>query len=154
MARCAAGRAPEFAAKVKDVSEFLDSLGFIAPEGEIPLVATYHDACHLGHAQKIREAPRRLLAKVPGLKLVDLPETEVCCGAAGTYNLTEPEMSARLSRRKLDNILHTGSRVVLTANAGCLLQIMRKARNRGERLLVAHPMDLLDLSYRRQQPRW
>ena len=122
----------EFAAKIKDVSEFLDSLGLIAPEGEIPLVATYHDACHLGHAQKVREAPRRLLAQIPGLKLVDLPETEVCCGAAGTYNLTEPEMSARLSRRKLDNILKTGSRVVLTGNAGCLLQIMREARNRGE----------------------
>ncbi len=142
-----------FADKVKDVSEFLDSLGLVAPEGEIPLTATYHDACHLGHAQKVREAPRRLLAQIPGLKLVDLPETEVCCGAAGTYNLTEPEMSARLSRRKLDNILKTGSRVVLTGNAGCLLQIMREARSRGERLLVAHPMDLLDLSYQRKQPR-
>jgi glycolate oxidase iron-sulfur subunit len=150
-------RQPEraaFAAKIKDVSEFLDSLGLIAPEGEIPLVATYHDACHLGHAQKVREAPRRLLAQIPGLKLVDLPETEVCCGAAGTYNLTEPEMSARLSRRKLDNILKTGSRIVLTGNAGCLLQIMREARSRGERLLVAHPMDLLDLAYQKKQPRW
>jgi glycolate oxidase iron-sulfur subunit len=144
----------EFAAKVKDVSEFLDSLGLIPPEGEIPLTATYHDACHLGHAQKIREAPRRLLSKIPGLTLVDLPETEVCCGAAGTYNLTEPEMSARLSRRKLDNILKTGSRVVLTGNAGCLLQIMREAHNQGERLLVAHPMDLLDLSYQGKQPQW
>ena len=150
-------RQPEraaFAAKIKDVSEFLDSLGLIAPEGEMPLVATYHDACHLGHAQKVGEAPRRLLSQIPGLKLVDLPETEVCCGAAGTYNLTEPEMSARLSRRKLDNILKTGSRVVLTGNAGCLLQIMREARSRGERLLVAHPMDLLDLAYQKKQPRW
>jgi len=147
------GERAEFAGKVKDVSEFLDTLGLVAPEGEIPLTATYHDACHLGHAQKVREAPRRLLAQIPGLKLVDLPETEVCCGAAGTYNLTEPEMSARLSRRKLDNILKTGSRVVLTGNAGCLLQIMREARSRGERLLVAHPMDLLDLSYQRKQPR-
>ena len=143
----------EFATKIKDVSEFLDTLGFIPPEGEIPVVATYHDACHLGHAQKVCEAPRRLLAQIPGLTLVDLPETDVCCGAAGTYNLTEPEMSARLSRRKLDNILHTGARLVLTANAGCLLQIMREARGRGERLLVAHPMDLLDLSYQGKQPR-
>ncbi|HVU87992.1 MAG TPA: (Fe-S)-binding protein [Pirellulales bacterium] len=143
----------EFAAKIKDVSEFLDSLGLVPPEGQMPFVATYHDACHLGHAQKVREAPRRLLSQIPGLKLVDLPETEVCCGAAGTYNLTEPEMSARLSRRKLDNILKTGSRVVLTGNAGCLLQIMREARSRGERLLVAHPMDLLDLSYQKKQPR-
>ncbi len=142
----------DFAAKVKDVSEFLDSLGLVPPEGEIRLTATYHDACHLGHAQRIREAPRRLLSSIPGLKLVDLPETDICCGAAGTYNLTEPEMSARLSRRKLDNILKTGSRVVLTGNAGCLLQIMREARTRNERLWVAHPMDLLDLSYRKEQP--
>ena len=147
------GERAEFAARIKDVSEFLDSLGFIAPEGEMPLTATYHDACHLGHAQKIKEAPRRLLMQIPGLKLVDLPETDICCGAAGTYNLTEPEMSARLSRRKLDNILKTGSRVVLTGNAGCLLQIMREAHTRGEPLLVAHPMDLLDLSYQGKQPR-
>jgi len=143
----------DFASKVKDVSEFLDSLGLIAPQGEMNFTATYHDACHLGHAQKIREAPRRLLAAIPGLKLVDLPETDICCGAAGTYNLTEPEMSARLSSRKLDNILKTGSRVVLTGNAGCLLQIMREARSRGERLLVAHPMDLLDMSYRGETPK-
>ncbi len=143
-----------FADKVKDISEFLDALGFIPPTGKIPLTATYHDACHLGHAQKIREAPRRLLSQIPGLNLVDLPETEVCCGAAGTYNLTEPEMSARLSRRKLDNILKTGSRVVLTANAGCLLQIMREARSRGERMYVAHPIDLLDMSYQGKVPNW
>lgn len=138
--------------KIRDINEFLDELGLIAPPGRIELTATYHDACHLGHAQKVREAPRRLLESVPGLKLVDLPETEVCCGAAGTYNLTEPEMAARLSRRKLDNILHTGARAVLTANAGCLLQIQREARTRGERLWIAHPMDLLDLSYRGEQP--
>jgi glycolate oxidase iron-sulfur subunit len=136
------------AAKVRDVSEFLDELGFIPPEHEIRLTATYHDACHLAHAQKVREAPRRLLAAVPGLNLVELPETEVCCGAAGTYNLTEPEMAARLSRRKLDNILATGASAVLTANAGCLLQIAREARRRRQRLWVAHPIDLLDLAYR------
>ena len=140
------------AAKTRDVNEFLDDLGLIPPEGRIELTATYHDACHLGHAQKIKLQPRRLLAAVPGLKLVDLPETDLCCGAAGTYNLTQPEMSARLSRRKLDNILSTGARAVLTANAGCLLQIAREARLRGERLWIAHPMDLLDLSYRRERP--
>jgi glycolate oxidase iron-sulfur subunit len=148
----AQGARDSFAHKVKDISEFLDSLGLVAPEGELPLTATYHDACHLGHAQKIREAPRRLLAKIPGLKLKELPETELCCGAAGTYNLTEPEMSERLSRRKLQNILSTGARVVITGNAGCLLQIAREARRQGEKLWVAHPVDLLDLSYRRQPP--
>ena len=142
-----------FAAKVQDVNEFLDRLGLAPPEGEIRLTATYHDACHLGHAQKIREAPRNLLAKIPGLKLVDLPETELCCGAAGTYNLTEPEMSAELSRRKLRNILSTGARCVVTANIGCLMQIAREAKSQGEKLAVLHPMDLLDCSYRKAQPR-
>jgi len=142
----------KFAAKVKDISEFLDSLGLIPPRGEIKLTATYHDACHLGHAQKITEAPRNLLAQIPGLELRELNETEVCCGAAGTYNLTEPEMSARLSRRKMDNILRTGAQVVVTANAGCLLQIAREARAQGQPLWIAHPIDLLDLSYRGEQP--
>jgi glycolate oxidase iron-sulfur subunit len=141
-------RRREFVSKVKDVHEFLDSLGIIPPQGEIKTVATYHDACHLGHAQKIREQPRRLLSKIPGLKLVDLPETEICCGAAGTYNLTEPEMADRLSQRKMKNILSTGARTIVTANAGCLLQIMREARMQGEKLKIVHPMELLDLSYR------
>ncbi|MDX1963950.1 MAG: heterodisulfide reductase-related iron-sulfur binding cluster [Pirellulales bacterium] len=137
-----------FAEKVRDVQEFLDQLGPYQPEGELPLTVTYHDACHLVHAQKIREAPRRLLRLIPGLTLVDLPESELCCGAAGTYNLTQPEMSAQLSRRKLGNILGTGARIVATANAGCLLQIAREARLDGNKLTVIHPIELLDLSYR------
>ena len=141
----------KFAHKVRDVSQFLDELGLIAPPGEIRLTATYHDACHLVHAQKVREQPRNLLKKIPGLKLVDLAESELCCGAAGTYNLTEPEMADRLGKRKLDNIRRTGARVVITANAGCLLQIAREARMQGEALKIMHPMDLLDLSYRREQ---
>jgi glycolate oxidase iron-sulfur subunit len=139
-----------FAHKVKDVNEFLATLGLLDPPGELRLTATYHDACHLVHAQKIREAPRELLARIPGLRLVDLPESELCCGAAGTYNLTEPEMADRLGRRKLKNILSTGARVVVTSNAGCLLQIAREARLAGQSLQILHPMELLDLSYRRQ----
>jgi glycolate oxidase iron-sulfur subunit len=141
------------AEKVKDVSEFLDELGLVPPAGEIRLAATYHDACHLAHAQKVREQPRRLLAQIPGLKLIELPESELCCGAAGTYNLTEPEMADRLARRKLANIRSTGAQVVITANAGCILQIVRAARLAGEKLAVLHPMELLDLSYRGQTPR-
>ena len=99
-----------FASKVRDVSEFLDELGLVPPPGEINLKVTYHDACHLVHAQKIREQPRNLLKQIPGLQIVELPESELCCGAAGTYNLTEPEMAGRLSRRKLSNIVSTGDR--------------------------------------------
>ncbi len=140
-----------FANKVRDINEFLDALGIIDPPGEINLRATYHDACHLAHAQQIREAPRRLLARIPGLELCELPESEMCCGAAGTYNLTEPEMAGRLARRKMANVQSTEAEVVVTANAGCLLQIAREARQQGLDLKVLHPMDLLDMSYRRVQ---
>ena len=139
-----------FAAKVMDVHEFLDDLGLLPPPGRIDAVATYHDACHLAHAQEVTEAPRELLAKIPGLELRPLPETEICCGSAGTYNLNEADMSDRLSRRKLDNIVSTGAEIVLAANAGCLLQIAREVRRAALPTRVMHPMDLLDLSYRSQ----
>ena len=137
-----------WSAKVRDVNEFLDELGLVPPTGEIHAVATYHDACHLVHAQKVCAAPRHLLAQIPGLELRVLPESELCCGAAGTYNLTEPEMAQRLARRKLENILSTGASLVITSNAGCLLQIAREARQQGRRLTIVHPLELLDWSYR------
>jgi glycolate oxidase iron-sulfur subunit len=137
-----------FAHKVRDVQEFLDELGLIPPRGSLPLVATYHDACHLAHAQKVREQPRRLLQQIPDLKLVELVESDLCCGAAGTYNLTEPAMADQLAQRKLRRIQATGASVVVTANAGCCLQIQREARLQGEPIRVVHPMELLDESYR------
>ena len=140
----------KFAAKVKDVHEFLDALGVVPPSGRIDAAAVYHDACHLAHAQGITAAPRRLLAKIPGLELRDLPETGLCCGSAGTYNLNEPAMSDRLAARKMENILATGAEIVLAANAGCLLQLHREVRQRRLPLRVMHPMDLLDLSYREE----
>jgi glycolate oxidase iron-sulfur subunit len=143
-----------WAERVRDVNEFLDELGLIPPEGEVRAVATYHDACHLLHAQRVHDAPRRLLAQIPGLELRELAETELCCGAAGTYNLTQPEMSDRLSRRKMANIVKTGADLAITANAGCALQIAREARRQGRRLAVAHPMELLDWSYRKEPPDW
>lgn len=141
-----------FAGKVRDVSEFLMELGPIPPTGPVRLRATYHDACHLVHAQKVREQPRELLALVPGLELVPLPESEICCGAAGSYNLTEPEMADRLARRKIENILKTGAQAVIMGNAGCSLQIQSTLREQGHPLWVAHPMDILDLSYRGGKP--
>jgi glycolate oxidase iron-sulfur subunit len=135
---------------VKDVNEFLDELGLIPPSGELAVKATYHDACHLAHAQQVRQQPRNLIKQIPGLTLVELPESELCCGAAGTYNLTELEMAGRLSQRKLTNILSTGARLAITANAGCLMQIACEARMQGHHLPVLHPMQLLDMSYRHQ----
>ena len=142
-----------FADKVRDVNEFLDELGLVPPQGQIDVLATYHDACHLGHAQKVVDPPRRLLSQIPGLRLVDLPETEICCGSAGTYNLNQPDMARQLGDRKLDNILSTGAQIALASNAGCLLQIMREVREHNAPVTVMHPMDLLDLSYRNEQPK-
>jgi glycolate oxidase iron-sulfur subunit len=141
------------AEKVRDVNEFLDGLGLVPPRGRIDAVAAYHDACHLGHAQNITGAPRRLLAQIPGLELRDLPETEICCGSAGTYNLNHGKMARALGRRKLANIKATGASIALASNAGCLLQIMREVRQAREPILVMHPIELLDMSYRGEQPR-
>ncbi len=139
----------QLADKVKDVHEFLDELGVVPPQGELKVRAVYHDACHLSHAQKIREAPRNLLQQIPGLTLLPLAEADICCGAAGSYNLTQPEMADRLGARKYENIRATGAQVAVTANAGCLLQIGRESRMRGEPLPLFHPIELLDRSYRK-----
>ncbi len=138
-----------FVSKVKDISEFLVALGPIPPRGSVPGKVVYHDACHLCHGQQIRSQPRALLAMIPGVELVPLEESEICCGAAGTYNLTEPEMSERLGKRKMDHIEATGAGTVVTGNVGCIMQIARKIRERGSTINVAHPVDLLDQSYRR-----
>ncbi len=143
----------ELAEKIVDVNEFLDRLGLVPPLGRIDLVATYHDACHLAHAQGIVDPPRRLLAAIAGLELRPLPETGICCGSAGTYNLTEPEMADRLVQRKVDNVVRTGAQVVLASNAGCLMQIQAELRRRRLPIVAMHPMELLDLSYREQQPK-
>ncbi len=141
--------AARFTARVRDISEFLMALGPIPPRNPLPMKVTYHDACHLCHAQQIRSQPRALLKMIPGLELVPLEESEICCGAAGTYNLTQPEMSERLGRRKMDQIEATGASMVVTGNVGCILQIARKIKERGRPIAVAHPIDLLDRAYGR-----
>jgi glycolate oxidase iron-sulfur subunit len=140
-------RAAAFCAKVNDISEFLVALGPIAPRHSVPLRVAYHDACHLCHAQQVRAQPRQLLGLIPDLELVPLDESELCCGAAGTYNLTQPEMASRLGRRKMDRILASGAQVVAAGNIGCVLQITRHARERGCGVKVVHPVDLLDRAY-------
>lgn len=145
-------RVSAFSKKVRDVSEFLAELGPIPPKGRLDLVATYHDACHLCHAQQIRQPPRTLLEMIPGLKLVPLAESEICCGAAGTYNLTEGEMAEQLVARKASRIRATGAQAVFAANAGCLLHIGRRLREEGGRQWVAHPIEALDRAYRDAGP--
>ena len=147
-----AGSGATFAARVRDIHEFLFELGPIAPGHALPVRAVYHDACGLAHGQKIRAQPRQLLGLIPGLELVSLPESENCCGAAGSYNLTQPEMAAQVGRRKAQNILSTGARAVFAGNVGCLLQIDRQLRDQKAHLWVAHPLDALWASYSGELP--
>jgi glycolate oxidase iron-sulfur subunit len=141
-----------FAGKVRDLSEFLVQLGPIKPEHPLPIRAVYHDACHLCHAQQIRKQPRQLLEMIPGLELVPLAEPEICCGAAGSYNLTQPEMAERLGQRKAKNILDSNVEAVFSGNVGCLLQIGRHLRKQRPNLWVAHLADVLWASYSGQLP--
>jgi glycolate oxidase iron-sulfur subunit len=134
--------ARRFAARVRDVTEYLDTLELPSLR-PLPLRVTYHDACHLAHAQGVRSAPRRLLARIPSLELVDLTEADVCCGSAGSYNLTEPAMAMRLRERKLDHIIATRAACVVVANGGCALQISAGLAARGLAMRVAHPVELL-----------
>ena len=142
-----AAKAIAFAAKVRDVSEFLEEIGWTAPlkaTSQTPVTMTYHDACHLAHGQGVRDTPRALLVRLPGTQWVHLPESEVCCGSAGIYNFTEPEMARRLQARKLENILSTGASVVATGNPGCLAWINSGLQEGGlPNIRVAHPVTLL-----------
>jgi glycolate oxidase iron-sulfur subunit len=137
-------RAARFAGSVQDVAEFLAREPLQGPLRPVPLTVTYHDPCHVVHGQKIRRPPRDLLAQIPGLRLVDLPESDWCCGSAGLYNLVQPEMADRLLRRKVRNVESTGAQAVVTANPGCILQIQAGLRARGLDLPVLHLVEVLD----------
>jgi glycolate oxidase iron-sulfur subunit len=145
--------AVRFNAKVRDISEFLYDLGPVKPTHPLPITATYHDACHLRHAQQIQKQPRSLLELIPGMKLVPLAESELCCGAAGSYNLTQPEMAGQLGDRKANNIRATGAKAVFIGNVGCLMQIARHLKAIDPGLWCAHPVDALWASYSGQMPK-
>ncbi|HMH52358.1 MAG TPA: heterodisulfide reductase-related iron-sulfur binding cluster [Candidatus Acidoferrum sp.] len=142
-------RAERFARSVRDVSEFLAGAPLRGPLAPVPMTVAYHDPCHVVHGQKIRTEPRRLLAQIPGLKLVDLVESDWCCGSAGIYNLTQPEMAERLLERKVRHVVATGAEAVVTANPGCILQIQQGLRARGVDVKVLHIVELLDRAYDR-----
>jgi glycolate oxidase iron-sulfur subunit len=142
-----------FVKKMKDVSEFLMELGPVKPTHPLKIKATYHDACHLRHAQQIQKPPRQLLEMIPGLELIPLPESEVCCGAAGSYNLTQPEMATSLGDRKIANIVGTGAKAVLMGNVGCLMQVARHMKKTRPDIWVAHTIDALWASYSGEMPR-
>jgi glycolate oxidase iron-sulfur subunit len=140
-----AERAAAFSARVRDVHEVLAAGEPRAERHPVRARVAYHDACHLGHAQKVRAQPRAVLRSIPGVEVVDLPEAELCCGSAGIYNMIAPEAAGELGARKAANVRSVHPDVIVTANPGCLLQI-GKHLDTGIPLL--HPVQLLDASIR------
>jgi glycolate oxidase iron-sulfur subunit len=144
-----ADRARAFSAKCKDITEVLSELAPIAPRNPLPIRVAYHDACHLRHAQGIHQQPRQLLAGIPGVEVAEIAESSLCCGSAGVYNLLQPEPAQQLGDRKVSHLLATQAAAVVSANPGCLLQLMSGLRRRGEKHLPAfHMIELLDASIR------
>jgi glycolate oxidase iron-sulfur subunit len=147
-----AERAAAFSAKVRDISEVLFELmedGPHAPRHPLPYQVAYHDACHLGHAQKVTAQPRAVLRGIPDLQVMDIPEAEICCGSAGIYNLVQPDAAQRLGQRKAEQITTTAPDAVVTGNAGCLLQI-RRYLDAG--IPLFHPVQLVDAAIRGVDP--
>jgi glycolate oxidase iron-sulfur subunit len=141
-------RAAALSARVRDLTEFLAELGPVAPRHPVPVRAAYHDACHLGHAQRITREPRALLRDIPDLELVELRDAGTCCGSAGVYNLLEPDAASALGARKADAVLDSGAALVISANPGCTLQISAELASRGQTIATAHVAEVLDASIR------
>src|SRR5215472_1490646 len=141
-------RAAALSARVRDLAEFLAELGPVAPRHPLPVKAAYHDACHLGHAQRITRQPRELLRAIPGLELTELRDAGTCCGSAGVYNLLQPAAARALGERKADSVLASGASLIISANPGCTLQISAELTSRGRPVATAHTAEILDASIR------
>src|SRR4029453_13342848 len=143
-----------FSTKVRDVMELLHDEGLSDPPSGRPGFerVAYHDACHALRVQHLREQPRALLRAVEGIEVLDVPGGDVCCGAAGLYNVLEPEMSSELRRRKRDAVASMGADVVASANPGCTMQIAAGLRERGSPMSVLHPVEILDRAYAAAPP--
>ena len=136
-----------YAGMVRDVCEFLAEVGLRSPAGRIDARVCYDDPCHLVHGQQVAEAPRALLRGIAGLELIPHADAASCCGAAGTYNLTQPEMSEQVLARKMDALQAANPDLIASGNPGCLMQLRRGVRERGLRARVVHPIELLDQAY-------
>ena len=131
------------------MSEFLGGIELNTRDMRpVHATVTYQEPCHLAHAQRISAQPRALLRAIPGLTLKEMHESSLCCGSAGIYNITEPEMAARLGNRKLDNAEATSADILVTANPGCHLQLAGGLRRRGSTMRVRHIVEVLDEAYR------
>lgn len=141
-------RARAFAKRVVDVSEYLDRLGIVPLTASRPVVIAMHDACHLSHGQGVRSAPRNLLRRIPGVRIVEVPDGEICCGSAGTYNVDQPAIAADLGRRKAAAIRSTGAEMVALGNIGCLTQIQTHLGAERDAPPVLHTIEILARAYR------
>jgi glycolate oxidase iron-sulfur subunit len=141
-------RAKAFAAKCRDVSEFLAELEPQAPRHPLRLRVAYHDACHLQHAQGVRMQPRALLRSIPQLELLEIPESAICCGSAGIYNLVQPQAAAELGDRKASQVAAVEPDLVVSGNPGCLLQLQSALARAGRHVPVRHTVEVLDASIR------
>jgi glycolate oxidase iron-sulfur subunit len=141
-----AARARAFSAKCVDVAELLAGLDPVAPRHPVPITVAYHDACHLQHAQRVKEAPRQLLNAIPGLQLREIAESDVCCGSAGIYNLLEPDAANALRDRKTANVVRTGADLVVSGNPGCMMQIQAGLEAAGRPMRSLHTIELVDAS--------
>jgi glycolate oxidase iron-sulfur subunit len=147
------GAAEEFVKRVRDVSAFLAELGIESPPDlKSPMRVAFHDACHLAHAQKVRSQPRQLLKSIGNLELVEVPDGEICCGSAGTYNIEQPQTAAELGEQKAQAVLSTQPDAVATGNIGCMTQIESHLQRLGKPIPVLHTMQVLDRAYRQQRP--
>lgn len=150
-------RAQAFVAQVRDVQEFLATVGLSAPLHPLqadPLPLVYQDACHLLHGQKISVQPRQLLQQIPGVELREPLDAALCCGSAGVYNLLQPEVATELGQMKVRNLLATGAAAIASPNPGCALQIQQHLQKQGQTLPLFHPMELLDKSLRGETLSW
>jgi glycolate oxidase iron-sulfur subunit len=143
-----AERAERISDKAKDIMEFLDQIGLQGKLKEVRCRVTYQDACHIAQAQRIKTQPRNVVKKIPGVEFIELPESELCCGSAGIYNMVETEMSGRLLDRKIRNLRETNANLLVVGNPGCLLQIQMGIKQNGLNIKTAHPIELLDWAYR------
>jgi len=139
-----------FVSKVRDVTEFLDEIGVRRPENAMPVTVTYQDSCHLAHGQKIRQAPRNLIAAIPGVVFRELPQSDLCCGSAGVYNIVHDELAASILEKKMALVNATGAEVVTTANVGCAIQLKAGVAQHGKGQRVLHVVELLDEAYRQR----
>ena len=147
-----ASAAQQFAAQVRDITEFLASIELNRQMGAVDAVVTYQDACHLAHGQRIRGAPRKLLTAIPGLTLQEMAGADICCGSAGSYNIVQNEMSLQILAHKMEAVNRTRATIIATANPGCELQLEAGVRLHGNHQRVMHVVELLDLAYRNYAP--